>query len=99
MPVIDDAAEKFFNEGVSRYAQARATVVAFEQAAAAKVAQVARTRAQRLLAPNAKAKVIGNGVVNGDNGGRAAYAQFKGKFGAEDVTPGDGDVVGAPVRQ
>jgi hypothetical protein len=80
MAAIDEATELFFREGVFRYAEARATVSAYEGAAAAKVADIARARTHRLLGTNGKAEVAAAGVVNGDNGGRVAYAHFAGQL-------------------
>lgn len=98
----DDAAEQFLRDGIFRYAEAHATVASYEEAAEAKVREVARDATSRLLKKGGSAKVEGSGFCNGDAGGRVAYAHFPGAFGSKDVTweigiwwahPSDGNAV------
>lgn len=98
----DDATEQFLRDGIFRYAEAHATVASYEEAAEAKVREVARDATSRLLKKSGSAKVEGSGFCNGDAGGRVAYAHFPGVFGANDVTweigiwwahPSDGNAV------
>jgi hypothetical protein len=81
----DGATEQFFRDGIFRYAEAHATVAAFETAATAKVADAARAHATRLIESGEKVKVDGNNVVNGDENGRIAYAHFPGRHAGQDV--------------
>lgn len=83
---MESAAERFFREGVFRYAEARALVASYESTAQDKVADVAMNLTARLLRPKAKPKIIGKGFCNGDDGGRVAYATFPGQLGGEEVS-------------
>lgn len=82
---MDSANEKFLSEGLNRYAEAQATVKAYEDRAADKVGEIAKDETERLRGKKGKAKVLYNNVCYGESGGRAAYAQFMGTWRGEDV--------------
>jgi hypothetical protein len=96
-----DAAERFLREGLFKYAEARATVVSFEDAIDDEVVSLA-TAAKARLGAAVGTEIEAHGVCNGDEGGRVAYTHFRGIFGTEPVTwelgvwwqhPSDGDSV------
>jgi hypothetical protein len=82
---VDSATEKFLSEGLSRFAEAQATVKAYEEAAAEKVGEIAEGDTERLRGKKGKAKILYNNVCYGEAGGRVAYAQFMGVWRREDV--------------
>lgn len=79
------AAERFLSEGTFRYAEAYATVMAFEAAIRDKVAEIASREGPRI--PGTKSHVnVTSGVCNASGkDGRVAYARFRGELGGEGV--------------
>lgn len=83
---MDEQTEKFLREGLSRYAEAQATVAGYESAAVGKVAEAVRKRSERLRGAKGKATIVANNFCKGDNNGRIAYAHFAGIVGGAEVT-------------
>lgn len=79
------AAERFLSEGTFKYAEAYATVMAFEAAIEEKVAEIVSREGFRI--PGTKANVtVKSGLCNAvGNDGRVAYALFRGELGGEGV--------------
>jgi hypothetical protein len=82
---MTSAAERFLAEGMFKYAEGYATVMAFEAAIREKVAEVASREATRIPGTKSHVKVT-SGVCNAmGKDGRVAYAQFRGELGGEGV--------------
>ncbi len=97
-----DEEGKFIHDGLFRYAAARATVLSFEDAVKDRVAEIVADSASPLTQADRRPKVEDFGLSKGDDGGRVAYAQFRGRLGSEAVTwefgiwwedPADGEKV------
>jgi hypothetical protein len=82
---VDEQTEKFLRDGLSRYAEAQATVAGYESAAVGKVAEAVRKRSEQLRGANGKATLIANNFCKGDDNGRVAYAHFAGIVSGEAV--------------
>ena len=82
---MPSAAEQFLVVGMSRYAEAYATVMAFEAAIRERVGEIASREGPRIPGTKSNVKVT-SGVCNASGKeGRVAYAQFRGELGGEGV--------------
>ncbi len=84
---MNKEAEKFFREGVFRYAETRATVDAYEQVAKTKIVEVARDRTARIRGNASKELAPGHnsGFAMGDDNGLVAWAYLPASVGGEKV--------------
>lgn len=104
---MDKDSESFFRDGVAKFAEARATVAAYEDVARLKVAEVVREKAGRLWGKAGKVEVLKHRFGRGDDDGHVAYAHVLGTFPGAKVTwelgiwwahPEDGDQVWVYVQ-
>lgn len=85
MASTDEISERFILEGLFKYAEAQATVAAFEEAVRSKLQEIARPENARPLGMKSGTKV-GVGFCAATGGGRAAYVTFPGEFRGDSVT-------------